>query len=132
MRIVADTSTFLGVALEEPEKPRLIEITAGHELIAPDVLPFEVGNALTTLVCKGRLHRDQVTAVWDVAQRIPVELRRTDIRSALALAGRFGIHAYDAYFIECAVRLRAPLLTLDLKMRNVAKQVGVNVLEFAG
>ena len=46
MKIVADTSAFLAVALGEPQGARIVAATAGHDLIAPEALPFEVGNAL--------------------------------------------------------------------------------------
>ena len=46
MKLVADTSVFLAVTLEEPERARIIELTAGTELLAPEVLPFEIGNAI--------------------------------------------------------------------------------------
>jgi len=132
MKIVADTNAFLAVALEEPEKGVLIALTAGHELVAPEVLPFEVGNALTTLMRRRRLKPDQLSSVWAATQRIPVELRRIDIPSALALAARFGIYAYDAYFIECAICSRAPLLTLDRQMVGVARKLSVETLEVEG
>ena len=50
MKIIADTNIFLAVVLEEPEKGRIIQLTAGHELAAPEILPYEIGNALTALV----------------------------------------------------------------------------------
>ena len=40
----------------------------------------------------------------------------THIKSALKIATKFNIYAYDAYFLECADNLRIPLLTLDLGM----------------
>lgn len=62
-------------------------------------------------------------------QAIPVELRRIDIRSALEIASRFNIYAYDAYFIECAISLRCPLLTLDRRMKITGQNVGIHILE---
>ncbi|NTW84460.1 MAG: type II toxin-antitoxin system VapC family toxin [Chlorobiaceae bacterium] len=54
MKIIADTNIFLAAVLEEPEKERIVQMTEGHELVAPDILPFEVGNALTSpLAIKG-------------------------------------------------------------------------------
>jgi len=50
MKIVANTSTFLAVALREPEREWIAGAAAGHDLVAPEVLPFEIGNALTALV----------------------------------------------------------------------------------
>ena len=130
MRVVADTNTFLAVALDEPERPRIIDLTVGYDLVAPEVLPFEIGNALTAMMKKGALGPAQVALVWDAVQAIPVELRGVDIRSALGLAARCGLYAYDAYFLECAASLRLPLLTLDSRMRRVARQLGIQVLEW--
>ena len=129
MKIVADTNTFLAVALEEPEKTQIIQLTVGHDLIAPEVLPFEIGNALTAMIRKRTLDADEVLSAWDAVQAIPVELRRIDIRAALGMASRFNIYAYDAYFIACAAVLRCPLLTLDRQMKTVAREIGIDVLE---
>ena len=129
MKIVADTNTFIAVALEEPEKRQIIQFTVGKELVAPEVLPFEVGNALTAMVRKRALDPNEVISAWDVVQTIPVELRRIDIQAALGLAVRFNIYAYDAYFIECALSLRCPMLTLDHRMKMVARDVGIRILE---
>jgi len=129
MKVVADTNTFLAVALEEPEKKKIIQLTVGHELVAPEVLPFEIGNALTAMMKKRTIEADELTSAWDMVQTIPVELRQIDIRSALEIASRFNIYAYDAYFIECAVSLRCPLLTLDRQMKIVGQNMGINILE---
>ena len=129
MKIIADTNTFLAVALEEPEKTRIIRLTVGHDLVAPEVLPFEIGNALTAMVKKRILETNELTSAWDIVQAIPVELRRIDIRSALEIASQFNIYAYDAYFIECAINLRCPLLTLDRRMKIVGQNVGIHIWE---
>lgn len=129
MKITADTNTFLAVALEEPEKKKIIQLTVDHDLVAPEVLPFEIGNALTGMMKKKTIEADELTSAWDMVQNIPVELREINIRSALEIAARFNIYAYDAYFIECAVSLRCPLLTLDQRMKKVGQKVGVNILE---
>ena len=129
MKIIADSNTFLAVALEEPEKKRIIELTVGHDLVAPEVLPFEIGNALTAMMKKRTIEADEMTSVWDIFQTIPVELRQINIRSALEIAARFNLYAYDAYFIECAYSLRCPLLTLDQGMKMVGQDIGIDILE---
>ena len=129
MKITADTNTFLAVALEEPEKNKIIQLTIGHNLAAPEILPFEIGNALTAMMRKRTIKADELTSAWDLVQAIPVELQHIDIRSALEIASRFNINAYDAYFIECAISLRSPLLTLDQQMKKVGQKIGINILE---
>jgi predicted nucleic acid-binding protein len=129
MKIIADTNTFIAVSLNEPEKDSIIQLTQGHDLIAPDVLPFEIGNALTAMMKKSSLKKEEVVSAWEVVQQIPVDLRHTDIKSALRIAIKFNIYAYDAYFLECAENLRSPLLTLDIGMNRVAREIGIIILE---
>jgi hypothetical protein len=38
-------------------------------------------------------------------------------------------YAYDAYFIDCAVRLSAPLLSLDGGLKRAALKFGVKIME---
>lgn len=129
MKIVVDTCVFLAVAMREPEREHIIDVTAGHRLIAPELLPFEIGNALIGMVRKGALRRDELASAWDAVQQIAVELRPVDIQAALDIAVRNGIHAYDAYFLECARDMRSPLLTLDRRMKQVARETHITVLE---
>jgi len=129
MIIVADTNVFLAVALGEPERPRIVALAAGHTLAAPHVLPFELGNAIVALKRKGLLRANEVISCWNAAHAIAVDLRPVDMRSALNLAVRFNIYAYDAYFLDCALSLRAPILTLDKQMKRVARELGISVLE---
>ena len=129
MKIIVDTNTFIAVALNEPEKGKIIQFTEGHDLIAPDVLPFEIGNALTAMMKKNVLKNKELESAWEIVQQIPVDLRNIDIKSALRIAVKFNIYAYDAYFLECAENLRSPLLTLDLGMQRVAREMGITILE---
>ena len=129
MKIIADTNVFIAVALNEPEKVKIIRITEGHDLIAPDVLPFEIGNALTAMMKKNALKKEEVASAWEIVQEIPVDLRHTNIKSALGIAIKFNLYAYDAYFLECAYNLRSPLLTLDLAMQRVAREIGITIWE---
>lgn len=129
MKIVADTNIFLTVVLDEPEKPEIIRLTAGCELVAPPILPFELGNALSSLLKRGVLTSNGAISAWDALQAIPVELRSIDIREAIKTAARFNIYAYDAYVLECAISLRIPLITLDRRMKSIAQDLSIQVLE---
>ncbi|OPL16065.1 MAG: toxin-antitoxin system, toxin component, PIN family protein [delta proteobacterium ML8_D] len=39
------------------------------------------------------------------------------------------MYAYDAYFLDCAIRYNAPLLTLDQKLKKAAKNLNVTTWE---
>lgn len=129
MKIVADTNIFLATALNEPEKKEIISLTISHELIAPEVLPFEIGNALSAMIKKERLSVKEGLSAYDEIQRVPVELCRINVRKALAIASQHKIYAYDAYFLECARATGCPLLTLDKAMKKVAAKLGIALLE---
>jgi predicted nucleic acid-binding protein len=129
MKIIADTNTFIAVALNEPEKKLVIGLTEGHDLVAPEVLPFEIGNALTAMVKRKTLLADEAILAWDIIQSISVDLRRINISAALKIAIQYNTYAYDAYFFECALNQRSPLLTLDRQMRKIARKIGIQVME---
>jgi predicted nucleic acid-binding protein len=76
---------------------------------------------------KNTLKKEEVASAWEVVQQIPVDLRHTNIKSALRIALEFNIYAYDAYFLECADNLRSPLLTLDRGMQRVAWEIGITI-----
>ena len=78
---------------------------------------------------RNALNADEVILAWDMIQHIPVDLRRIDIGAALNIATQYNIYAYDAYFLECSLSLRSPLLTLDRQMKGIAQKIGVQVLE---
>lgn len=113
MKVVLDTSAVLAVILREPERVDVISLTRECELLAPAVLPYEIGNALTGLL-KRRIHTvEQTRAAWCAFNGVPLELRQIDVGSALMVAARQRLYAYDAYVIQCAIEARCQLLSLD-------------------
>ena len=129
MKIIVDTNTFLAVTLYEPERAEIINLTLGHDLVAPEILLFEIGNALSTMLKRHRIEPENLLSIWDATQQIPVDLRSVDIREALKIASRFNIYAYDAYFLMCAISLHSPLITLDRRMIEVAQSLGIHIME---
>lgn len=117
------------MALDEPDKPWLIEVTEGATLTAPAILPYEMGNALSAMVKRNRLTPEEASKAWQVIQRISVELVEVDIHEALQLAMRQSIYAYDAYFLQCAKMFRCPLLTLDRVMARAGKALKIRLVE---
>ena len=129
MSIISDTNIFLAVILYEPERDRIIQITSGIDLSAPEILPYEIGNALSAMLKRGQLGDKEALAAQKATNKIPVRLLAVDIQEALRLAIEFNIYAYDAYFLQCAMALSSPLITLDNRMKKVATELGVEVLE---
>ena len=129
MNVVADTNIFLAIALNEPPKGHIIEVTSDAMLSAPEILPYEIGNALSAMTKRGRISRAEALAAEKAANLIPVRLVSIDIQKALELAIEHNIYAYDAYFLLCAKSLAQFLMSLDRRMTHVARDLGINVLE---
>jgi len=128
--ITADTNIFFAAALDEPEKPDIVRLTAGAGVIcAPEILPYEIGNALSAMCRRRKLTEDEAISALHITLRIPVRLMPVDVERALRLATDFGIYAYDAYFLECARSHGGNLVTLDQQMKRVAVRLGLRVLE---
>jgi predicted nucleic acid-binding protein len=129
MEIAADASVFLAVVLNEDDRAWIIDKTAACVVVAPEILPYEIGNALVAVRRRGRLSDREVVRAFDLAQGITVRLLPVVIQDALELALRHGIYAYDAYYLQCCVEHGLPLLSLDGRMCDVARQLAVEVVE---
>ena len=129
MNIITDTNIFLAVALNEPGKENIIQLTAGANAISPEILPYEVGNALSAMVKRKQLNDKEALAALQAVNTIPVRLVSVDVEKALKLALKCNIYTYDAYFLQCAKDLSRPLITLDKHMKNVAYDLNIEVLE---
>lgn len=65
----------------------------------------------------------------NIFQTVPIRYLAVDLENALSIAHANNMYAYDAYFLDCASRHAAPLLTLDRSLRRAAEKTGVCVLE---
>lgn len=129
MDIVTDTNILLAVVFNEPEKDSIIQLTAGNDAIAPEILPYEAGNALSAMIKRKQITQKEALQAQKSINSIPVRLMSVDITKALQLAIEFNVYAYDAYFLQCAINHSCPLLTLDKSMKKVAKQLNIKILE---
>ena len=116
MEIVADASAFLAVVLNESDRDWIIHNTTGRSIISPEVLPYEIGNALIAVKRKGRLNDREILRAFDLSQRIAVRLVSVNIRDAMKIALQFNIYAYDAYYLQCCLENKSPLISLDNRM----------------
>jgi predicted nucleic acid-binding protein len=91
----------------------------GRNLAAPNLLPYELANALYRYQRQGWLSREAVRLALDAALALPVRLYGdADLyRKALELAGQFSLpSAYDAHYLAVASRLGAEFWTADQRL----------------
>ncbi len=125
MELVTDTSTIIAVIANEPEKPLLIAKTQGYELVAPRSLYWELGNAFSAMIKRGRITLEQARAAIRIYHEIPIDLVDVELEKTLEIVDTHKVYAYDAYMIACALNRGCPLLTLDSGLVRAAKAAGV-------
>lgn len=129
MEIVVDTSALLAVIVGEVERDDIVRLTSGHDLLAPGSVRWEVGNAFVSMMRQKRIDLAEAQRGVRIFESIAIRFLEVDLVHALSVADRAGIFAYDAYFLDCAMRHRAPVLTLDRKLARAAHALGVETLE---
>jgi predicted nucleic acid-binding protein len=69
MNIISDTNIFLAVALNEPDTENIIQLTVDTSVISPEILPYEVGNALTAMVKRKQLTNKEALAALQIVNK---------------------------------------------------------------
>lgn len=129
MEIIADTNVFLAVVLGEADREQILQLTARTSLKAPEILPYEWGNALSAMVKRKKLSASEAMTAQTTLEKIPVQLVSVNVYESLKIALLHNIYTYDAYFLQCALTHKLPLLTLDQRMKAVAQKMGIATLE---
>ena len=130
--IVVDASAVNAMLLREPSGESVVEALEEEDMfLAPALVLYEVGNALSMAVRRGRLSGDEAVAYSEKAAGLPWVLEThagpARTRAVLELAIASGLTVYDAAFVELARLRGCPLVTLDREMRRVAQQAGIEV-----
>lgn len=104
--------------------------------VVPMLWPLEVANAL--LMGERRKRSTEAEAIrWiGILNRLPIVIDdETNTRAwsdTLALARGHKLSAYDAAYLELAVRRKLPLATLDDRLKAAATAVGVALYDPTG
>ena len=131
MEIVVDVSVLIAVITNEDEKKKLVAMTEEAELIAPLSVHWEIGNAFSSLLKRKRVTIDEALQAIEIYLQIPVRFVEVELTESLELANELGLYAYDAYLLRCAAKYRLPLLTLDARLIQAAKEKKIQILEVA-
>jgi predicted nucleic acid-binding protein len=128
MDIVIDTSALIAVIVDEPERNTIINLTAGNTLIGPGSIPWEIGNAFSAMFKRQRITLDAAQKGLSIFESIPLRYIKPDFVNSVTISKQTNMYAYDAYFIDCAIRQKAPLLTLDKKLQAAAQSLNVQII----
>jgi predicted nucleic acid-binding protein len=132
VEFVVDCSVTLAWCFHDEKDPYADAVAAGFPAVqafVPSLWPLEVANAL--LMGERRKRSTQAdTASWlAFLNSLPISVDdETTTRAwgdTLNLARSHNLSAYDAAYLELALRRGLPLATLDNRLKAVAGAVGV-------
>lgn len=100
---------------------------------APALWELELTNVLRTACLRQKLTAQQAQVKLAQVVSLPIEVDRQPVAASelLGVALRFGLSAYDAAYLELALRLQLPLATTDAPLRDAALASGVGLVQAA-
>jgi predicted nucleic acid-binding protein len=128
MEILMDACAIMAVIVKEPERDLVIQLTQDAEMVSPDMISYEIANALAKMMKKKIIEKERMVNAFAYFKRIPIKTIKIDFENALEIAWEYNIYAYDACYLEAAKRLNLPLLTFDVNMLKVGKELGIKLI----
>jgi predicted nucleic acid-binding protein len=132
--VVIDSSVSVAWCFPDEKGPypqAVLESLATQQAIVPSLWPLEVANALLMGERRKRSTPDETLKSVRFLDALPINLddetRAHAFGHTLHLARLHNLSAYDAAYLELAMRRGLPLATLDDKLKTAAKAVGVAI-----
>jgi predicted nucleic acid-binding protein len=132
---VVDASVALAWCFEDEasaDTEALLDRARLGSIVVPSLFPIELANGWQIALRRRRIDEDRVAAYRSTfgTMRMTVDLETahrawTDV---LPLARREALTAYDACYLELALRRRLPLATRDVALARAAGRNGVDLL----
>ena len=106
-------------AMKQAETSALVPVTWG----------LEVSNVISKAEMKGLVREAQSEAFLEMLEGVVISADSATFSKALSdtlqIARRYRLSAYDASYLELAMRERLPLATLDEDLQKAANKAGV-------
>ena len=105
---------------------------AKDDAVVPDIWAFELANIIF-VACnrRKRITQRQIDEYLQRLRALPIRVEHSDLWANVSLeslARKWNLPAYDAAYLDLALRRRLPLATTDDDLRKAATAVGIHVL----
>jgi predicted nucleic acid-binding protein len=101
--------------------------------VVPALWLYEVVNVTELAVRKGRITDQKVREFLESLADLPIEIENPTqaqmFVSVRALVGQHKLTAYDASYLELAIRHKLPLAAFDNALAKAAQAAGVGLVE---
>jgi len=124
---------WLHPAQATPETEKLLEqVGNGAQVVVPSLWFIEIANSLLVLQRRKKLTADERKSALETLGALNLtvdeESAREAFRKVSELAEKHGLTAYDAVYLELALRRKLPLASRDESLRQAAKHCGLKTL----
>ncbi|MBD2505706.1 type II toxin-antitoxin system VapC family toxin [Nostoc muscorum FACHB-395] len=135
MQFVLDCSVAISWCLVDENDDYANDILAmmpDSEAFVPGIWSLEIANTLVVAERRNRMTKKQSEQAIALLQSLLIQVDLfTDAKAldaTLNLARQEGLAAYDAAYLELALRLQLPLATLDTRLAEAATRCGVGLV----
>jgi predicted nucleic acid-binding protein len=127
--IVVDCSYTMAMVMPDERRPHSLAQVEQARLVAPPIWAFEVANAFFMAVRRGRLVADDAAALSRRLEDYDVSVEGADatVHRRFLAARTHDTTAYDAAYLDLAQHRRFGLATLDRRMADLARRLGLVV-----
>ncbi|MHC5034678.1 MAG: type II toxin-antitoxin system VapC family toxin [Planctomycetota bacterium] len=102
-------------------------LNESNELVAPDLLPAEFGNALWKKCRRGELTESEVRRIVGALPTVPLQIYSslTLLEAAVEIALQTARTVYDCLYVALAVAMNATLVTADASLLDGLRESGL-------
>lgn len=134
MPFVVDNSVVSGWYLAKQATAytdAVLDLLRNETAHVPPVWELELANVARTAVARGVFTDDSARLSVSFILGLPISVDRTMIppERILSLAMAYDLSAYDAAYLELAMRLKLPIATKDGKLRAAADKSGIGLVK---
>ena len=110
---------------------RLANLT--DSAVVPALWLYEVANVVELAVRRGRIPGEKALAFLESLADLPIEVENPSPTQVFVtvrtLAGQYLLTAYDAAYLELAIRHRLPIASLDKALSRAALVAGLSTVQ---
>lgn len=130
--VVVDASVALAWCFPDEASEyadRVLDALKGQVMVVPAVWGLEIANAMLVGERRKRLKHPEILRFVALLKELSIlqdsQMVSDTVSNVLPLARNYALSAYDAAYVELAMRRNAPLATFDNDLRKVARRAGI-------
>lgn len=133
--LVLDCSIAICWCFEDeasPETDAILEIVRDKGAIVPNLWHLEVANVFLKAKNRSRIKTTEIQMRLDLLAKLPIktdgETHLRVFREIVNIAERENLTAYDAAYLELAIRCSLPMATKDKTLSQAGSRAGIRIL----